>query len=77
MRKHQLQFFGVRKNGDSRVRVLTIPLVVLADRDRRASLVPRDLTAMLMGDPPAGWRQVVPASRSIVHDKLDDLIFRV
>lgn len=33
----------------------SIPESVLADRDRRMAMYPRDLTAALMGDPPVGY----------------------
>jgi hypothetical protein len=32
-------------------RAMVIPEYVLADRDRRLAMQPRDLTALLMGDP--------------------------
>ncbi len=34
---------------------IDVPPEVLADRDHRSYLVPRDLTAAVMGDPPIGY----------------------
>lgn len=73
---YQAQFFGVRARG-SGLRPLVVPPDVESDRLRRSFLVPRDLTAFLMGDPPKGWRLEAIKAPSIVHDALDDLIFGV
>lgn len=73
---YQAQFSGVKKNGEGRVCTITIPQHVEDDRDRRAAIQPCDLTAFLMGDPPVGRRLHVAKTPSIVHDALDDLIFR-
>ena len=75
-RRYAAQYFGVRaRNVIPKMRTIEVPPEVVADRQRRASLVPRDLTAMLMGDPPPGWRVEKIQSPSIVSDSLDGLIF--
>ena len=63
--------------------VKEIPQQVLADRDHRATLVPRDTTAMLMGDPVPGYSAAErrsPPSFSIGikrrNDHLDNLLYR-
>lgn len=55
----------------------TVPLAVLADRDRRATLVPSDTTALLMGDPPKNYRESVTLAPSIaiVSDPFDALVY--
>lgn len=72
------QYTGVRKFGViPQYKPLSIPPEVLADRDYRAGLVPRDITALICGDPLPGYAadQVRVASPSIQHDPLDDLMF--
>jgi hypothetical protein len=59
------------------VKPVDIPELVIADRDRRATLVPRDLTAKLLGDPlPTLSAAELPrqAGPSITCDPLDGLI---
>ncbi len=58
--------------------VKNIPPEVTADRDHRASLVPRDTTALRMGDPLPGYFAGDKAPSIAVgwqHDPLDDLMF--
>lgn len=77
---YQAQYSGVRKPGIvPRYFAMEVPEAVQTDRVRRARLIPRSLTAFLQGDPlpgcSAGERASIK-SPSIVHDALDDLIFR-
>lgn len=46
--------FGQPRGREVAERSLSIPDVVLLDRDRRYMVAPRDLTSMLMGDPLPG-----------------------
>lgn len=76
---YRAQFVGARKAGVvPKFYPLQIPVEVLADRKKRAGLFPRDITARLLGDPLPGYSEaerVRVVSPSIVHDRLDDLIF--
>lgn len=78
-RQRQAEMYrGVRKKGEGRVYNLPTPPEVLADLERRRALRPRDLTAVLLGDPLPG-RSALDRGRnaapSIIHDPLDDLMF--
>ena len=57
---------------------VTVPDHVIAERDHRATLVPRDTTALRMGDPLPGYSAAERAPSivaSIYRDPLDALIF--
>lgn len=60
---------------------MDIPAAVLAERELRATLVPRDTTAFFLGDPLPGYSAADRASQStaspsITPDPLDSLMFR-
>ncbi len=58
--------------------VINIPEAVKDDRDHRATLVPKDTTALRMGDPLPGYSAADKAPSIVAgraHDPLDDLMF--
>jgi hypothetical protein len=69
---------GVTKTGALRKSTIAAPPGAFDERDRRARLLPRSLTASLMGDPLPGYSAAELRDNdtpSIISDPLDALVF--